>query len=139
MKQFILEDIYSDGYERIASIREKEAGKEIIVHFLEYDEYLEKYEKSEKKTKGNILDGNLFVDLVNKYELTEEEASYKQTIPKSSHVSIVAEICQVIDDFSVMVNSTITDDKLLVEFEKKVNLNVGDRIHFEGSLELRMI
>ena len=40
MKRYIINEIYSDGYERIAIIKEIGKDVKINVHFLEYDEYL---------------------------------------------------------------------------------------------------
>ena len=59
MGSYVISEIYSDGYERFAMIEDVEKNIKVNVHFLEYDEYLESGEKSQKKKKGDTLDGSL--------------------------------------------------------------------------------
>ena len=64
MKRYIINEIQSDGYERFAIIEEIGQSIKINVHFFEYDEYLENGEQSRKKKKGDVLEGNLSIELV---------------------------------------------------------------------------
>lgn len=41
MDKFIIDKIWADGYERIALIRLLDDDKKCIVHFIEYDEYVD--------------------------------------------------------------------------------------------------
>lgn len=46
MGNYVINEIYSDGYERFAIIEDIGKHIKINVHFLEYDEYLESSENS---------------------------------------------------------------------------------------------
>ena len=48
MGNYVINEIYSDGYERFAIIEDIGKHIKINVHFLEYDEYLESSENSQK-------------------------------------------------------------------------------------------
>ena len=80
MKRYIINEIYSDGYERIAIIKEIGKDVKINVHFLEYDEYLENNEESQKKKKGDILEGNISIELVTFSKKVDKELIYYQEI-----------------------------------------------------------
>ena len=41
MKKYVINEIYSDGYERFAVVQETEHNAMFAVKFLEFDEYLE--------------------------------------------------------------------------------------------------
>lgn len=49
MGNYVINEIYSDGYERFAIIEDIGKHIKINVHFLEYDEYLESSENSQKE------------------------------------------------------------------------------------------
>ena len=49
MKKYIINEIYSNGYERFAMIEEVGKDVKMKVHFLEYDEYLENSEEAKEK------------------------------------------------------------------------------------------
>ena len=42
MKKYIINEIYSDGYERFAIIEGRGDDVKLNVHFFEYDEYISK-------------------------------------------------------------------------------------------------
>lgn len=48
----------------------------------------------------------------------------------------IVEVSQVIDDCSVYAFSSVSKDKILIEFEDSVGYMEGDRIFIEGSLEI---
>lgn len=64
MGNYVINKIYSDGYERFAMIEDVGKHIKINVHFLEYDEYLESGEISQKKKNGDILDGDISLQLI---------------------------------------------------------------------------
>ena len=138
MGNYVINEIYSDGYERFA-IRE-DIGKhiKINVHFLEYDEYLESSENSQKRTNGDILDGDLSIQLItfSRKVDVKETLIHFQKIQNSPHIEAVIEATQIIDEYSMYALSTVSDSNILVEFENTVSYKVGDRVLVIGSLEL---
>jgi len=139
MKKYVIDAIYSDGYERVAIIEEIERAIKLNIHFFEYDEYLENGEKSRKKKKGDILEGDISIDLVTVSKKVNKELIYCQKIQKSSHIEAIVEVVQIIDEYSLYAVSSILDDSVLIEFESGVNYKVGDRILIIGSLEMSKI
>lgn len=139
MKRYIINEIYSDGYERIAIIKEIGKDVKINVHFLEYDEYLENNEESQKKKKGDILEGNISIELVTFSKKVDKELIYYQEIQKSPHIEAVIEVTQIIDKYSVYALSSVLDGNVLIEFENEVDYKVGERVLIVGSLELSEI
>lgn len=137
--KYIMKEIYTDGYERIAVLKGMEIGEKIIVHFLEYDEYLENGVKTEKKKAGDVIEGELSIDLVTVNKKTNKEVMHKQIIKKSSHIEAIVEVFHIVDNFSLYAFSTIANDEILIEFESAIDYKVGDRIFIEGSLEMREI
>ena len=135
MRQYRINEIYSDGYERFAAIEEVGRNIKINVHFLEYDEYLENREKKKKKKKGDTLEGNLSIELVSFSRKANENLGHHQEIPKSPHIEAIIEVAQMIDSYSMYALSSISDDCLLIEFEHEVSYKAGERILVVGSLE----
>lgn len=138
MGNYVINEIYSDGYERFAII--EDIGKHIKknVHFLEYDEYLESSENSQKRTNGDILDGDLSIQLITfsrKVDVKETLIHFQKT-QNSPHIEAVIEATQIIDEYSMYALSTVSDSNILVEFENTVSYKVGDRVLVIGSLEL---
>lgn len=136
IKKFVINEIYPDGYERFATMKELGQDVEWNVHFIEYDEYLESGEASEKKKKGDLLEGNLAISLVTFRQRVEEDFCHHQDIPKSPHIEAIIEVRQIIDAYTIYAVSSILDDAILVEFESAVDYKVGDRVRVTGSLEL---
>lgn len=123
-------------YERFALIQERGKDVKLSVHFLEYSEYLESMAESGKKKKGDILEGDLLIDLVSSSQKVNKELSHYQIIPNSSHIEAVVEVVQVIDEYSLYAHSSILEDNILIEFERAVDYKFGERILIIGSLEI---
>ena len=138
MGNYVINEIYSDGYERFAIIEDVKKNIKINVHFLEYDEYLESGEKSQKKKKGDILDGDISIQLITFSRKVDvnETLIYFQKIQKSPHIKAVVEVTQIIDKYSIYALSTVSDNNILVEFENAVSYKAGDRVLVIGSLEM---
>lgn len=136
MKKYVINEIYSDGYERFAIIEQTEKVVKINVHFLEYDEYLENSEESTKKKKGDILEGDISIELVTFSQKVDEELHHHQEIKKSPHIKAIIEVAQIINEYSIYALSSIVDDNILIEFENAVSYKVGERVLVIGSLEL---
>ena len=136
MKKYIISEIYTDGYERVAIIEEVGKDEKIAVHFLEYDEYLANNEKSQKKGKGDMLEGDISIDLITFSQKTNESLIHRQERQKSPHIEAIIEVAQIVDEYSVYALSSISDENILIEFENAVNYKIGERIFVIGSLEL---
>ena len=138
MGNYVINEIYSDGYERFAIIEDIGKHIKINVHFLEYDEYLESSENSQKRTNGDILDGDLSIQLItfSRKVDVKETLIHFQKIQNSPHIEAVIEATQIIDEYSMYALSTVSDSNILVEFENTVSYKVGDRGLVIGSLEL---
>ena len=130
MGNYVINEIYSDGYERFAIIEDIGKHIKINVHFLEYDEYLE--------SSGDILDGDLSIQLItfSRKVDVKETLIHFQKIQNSPHIEAVIEATQIIDEYSMYALSTVSDSNILVEFENTVSYKVGDRVLVIGSLEL---
>lgn len=138
MKKYVINALYADGYERIAVIKGTDYEVEFTVHFLECDEYLENGSPSQKRKAGDVLEGKIAVNLVTVSHKTDEEVMHRQTIEKSPHVEAVVYVYQVVDAYSLYAISSIANDRILIEFEDKVNYREGDRIYVEGSMEMTL-
>lgn len=138
MGNYVINEIYSDGYERFAIIEDIGKHIKINVHFLEYDEYLESSENSQKRTNGDILDGDLSIQLItfSRKVDVKETLIHFQKIQNSPHIEAVIEATQIIDEYSMYALSTVSDSNILVEFENTVSYKAGDRVLVIGSLEL---
>lgn len=135
MKKYVINEIYTDGYERFAVIQESGKDMNLNVHFIEYVEFIENRAESSKKKKGDILEGDLSIELVSSSQKVDKELSYYQKIHKSSHIEAVVEVVRVIDKYSLYALSSILEDSILIEFESAVDYKLGDRILIIGSLE----
>ena len=135
MQKFFLLDYSQDGYERFATI--EDLNKSVFnVHFLELDEYLEYNKTSNKINKGDIIEGDLSIELVCESKKTNESIMHSQKIPNSSHIEAIIEVTEIVDECSVKAKSTVSNDIITVEFEKIVNYEVGNKVFVVGSLEL---
>lgn len=136
MNEYEIKEIYVDGYERIAKLKKMDSGEDLIVHFLEYDEYLDNRKESEKKKIGDIIEGDISIDLVTVNRKIDLGVMHKQVIENSSHIEAVVEVSRIVDNYSAYVFSSISNDEVLVEFESEVDYKEGDRVFIEGSLEI---
>jgi len=136
MKKYVINEIHSDGYERFAIIEEIGQDVKLNLHFLEYDEYLENSEESRKRKNGDILEGDISIELVTFSQKVDKDLSHHQIIQKSPHIEAIVEVVQIIDEYSIYALSSILDDNILIEFESAVDYKVGERILIIGSLEM---
>ena len=70
-ENYVLTGIYMvDGYGRFAGVKRMDAHSEqFIVHFLEYDEYLEDSTVSRKRREGDVLKGSGSTDMPSSRQL----------------------------------------------------------------------
>lgn len=135
LNRYIINSIINvDGYERCVEVENIGSKERFIIHFLEYNEYLESNENSKLKRIGDILEGDLSFGLVVKCEARNGILRHKQ-IYSSSRIEAIVRVSKVIDEYSIWVESSISGEEILVEFEDKNRVNVGDKIYIEGSLE----
>ena len=99
---------------------------------------MESSENSQKRTNGDILDGDLSIQLItfSRKVDVKETLIHFQKIQNSPHIEAVIEATQIIDEYSMYALSTVSDSNILVEFENTVSYKVGDRVLVIGSLEL---
>lgn len=137
MKNYKIDSIdYVDGYERIATIEDIVTNNRITVHFLEFDEYLNCGEVSEVKKVGDIVKGNISIDLITSSQFTDDDINhYYPDIIGSSWVNAIVKVTRIVDGYSLYAISSIIDEEILVEFETIVNYQIGDKILIKGSLE----
>lgn len=135
MMKLEIKNIYADGYERFAEVETLDE-KNITVHFIEYNEYLNQKEKSKLKKIGDVLDSNIRIDLVSNSYIDKDELMYSQSFEKSSHIIAVIEVVEVVDDYSLYAKTSICDERILIEFEDKMSYHSEDRVYVEGSLEI---
>lgn len=135
-KYIILDIIHMDGYERCFRIKEIDGDKVYIIHFLEYDEYVKTEEKTKKRKEGDIITGKLYIDYVIESKKVISNMNYRQNINRSPQIEAIVKIAGLIDDSSVYANSLILDEKILIEFENKINYSIGDMVYVKGSLEM---
>lgn len=128
-----------DGYERYAAVKGKKSGQELYIHFLQRDEYLEKGGTSLRLKPGDKLKGTLSIELAQSAEITCEESGYTQAKQGYPDIAAVAEVVKVLNRFDVMCKIDGFPHKIPVAFESEICFKDGDRIKFEGSLELDII
>lgn len=119
MDKYIIEQIYSDGYERYAQIKNGN-------------------ETSSKKKIGDAITGVLSISLITNSSICNSLFEYKQNIRNSSYIQAVADITEIGDEYTVYALTNITNTPILIEFENKIPYKVHDRIYIEGSLELTL-
>ncbi len=139
MRQFTIINLYSDmacEYDRVAKIRDAVDNKELTVHFIEYDEYLEDKKITPKRKQGDLITGNVNIDLISYSRKEEKELIHNQSIPFSPHIEAIIEVSQIIDKFTLIANTSIISEHITINFEDEVDYRVGDKVLVNGSLEL---
>lgn len=136
--KYVISDMNVDGYERFVTIKNKENDISFVVHFLEYDEYIQNNEKSKKRDVGDILEGEMAIGLVVVDKEVNATLMHRQLISGSSHIEAIVQVHKIIDDYSVLASSSLVNALILIEFEHKVNYRKGDVIYLEGSLEMNL-
>ena len=139
MQEYVIKEIYTDGYERFAIVEGIEQDVKLNVYFCQYDEYLENSEASRKKKKGDILKGDVSIDKITVCEKVNKELFYLQEIEKSPYIEAIVEVAQIIDEYSLYAISSIVNYNVLIEFESAVDYRVGDRVFVIGELKLNEV
>lgn len=137
MRNFKINKIYGEGYERWAYVTIDKSQEEICVHFLEYDEYLENSNNPSKRERGTITRGNLCITLVTDFYYVDEAIKgYWQKHTNSSNITAIGKVKEILSSDSVKCEIEGLGDEILVEFEDDIEVEVDTSIKIEGSLEL---
>lgn len=139
MRQFTIIDLYPNmacEYDRFAKIVDTNDGNIITVHFIEYDEYLKNTQVTQKRKNGDFITGNVCIDLISHSQIVNKELMHNQNIPCSSHIEAVIEVSKIIDKYTLLANSSVFSELIMLKFEDDVNYKVGDKVLVSGSLEL---
>lgn len=136
MTKYEIKELHVDGYERFAFVREMRKDIQMCVHFIEYDEYIENGKVSRKRKKGDLLEGNISIELVTHSRKADEGLSHCQDIQGSPHIKAIVEVTRVKDVDSFYARSSLSEDDILVAFENVVNYRAGEKVFVMGSLEL---
>ena len=131
-------NICTFGYDRFVDAEMEDKSK-IIVHFTEYDEYIDDSKNFELRFVGNIIKGKIRIDLVTGSYIKNSELMFKQPYRHSSHIRATVEVKKIVDEFSLYAKTNICDEEILIEFESKVKYGINDRINVFGSLEFDII
>jgi len=139
MKNYYIEEIHGDGYERWAKIKMNSSLEGVYVHFIEYDEYLENTNVPIKRKKDDIINGILKICLVTGFKvIPEDRKGYTQSINNSSNITAIATVKEIDDSDTIVCRIENLGDDIVVEFENDVEIEVDTTIEVNGSLELEI-
>ena len=125
--EMVIQNIITDGYERFVVVNTIN-NKNLIVHYIEYSEFLEDNEKTALKNIGDIIVSDIKIDLVSNSYITNKE--------NSPNIKAIIEVKEVVDEYTIYAQSSLCDESILIEFENKMMYKKYDRVYIEGSLEL---
>ena len=106
-------------------------SKKLIVYFVSPQETLE---NNDEKIE-DFSDGDIAIKWVTKHQKTNKSLRHKQP-KKSGYTEIVVEVAEIVDKYSLYTFTSIIEEKMLIEFEHKVDFNIGDRIFLEENLAI---
>lgn len=133
--KMIIRNIIADGYDRFVAVSTIN-NKNLIVHYIEYSEFLNYNEKTKLRNLGDILVSDIRIDLVYNSYVTNKKLSFIQEIENSSNIKAIIEVKEVVDEYTIYAKSSLCDESILIEFENKMMYQQYDRVYIEGSLEI---
>ncbi len=133
--KMIIQNIIADGYERFAVVNTID-NKKLIVHYIEYSEFLNNNDKTELRNIGDTFVTEIRIDLVSHSYITNNELNFIQEIENSSSIKAIIEVKEVVDEYTIYAKTSICDELILIEFENKMMHKQGDRVYIEGELEI---
>ena len=137
MNSFRIEEIHADGYERWAKVKVCSSNVVNLVHFIEYDEYIENGATTNKRRKDDIINGTMRIDLVTKYKIVDDNKSgFVQSIDNSSNISAIGRVREIEDSDTLICSINNLGEDIIVEFENDIDIKVGETLEINGSLEL---
>ncbi len=133
--KMMIQKIITDGYERFIEVNTID-NKNLIVHYIEYSEFLNDNDKTELRDVGDTLVTEIRIDLVSNSYITNKELDFIQEIENSSNIKAIIEVKEVVDEYTIYAKTSICDEPILIEFENKMMYQQDDRVYIEGSLEI---
>lgn len=133
--EMVIQNIITDGYERFVVVNTIN-NKNLIVHYIEYSEFLEDNEKTALKNIGDIIVSDIKIDLVSNSYITNKKLGFIQEFENSPNIKAIIEVKEVVDEYTIYAQSSLCDVSILIEFENKMMYKKYDRVYIEGSLEL---
>ena len=133
--EMVIQNIITDGYERFVVVNTIN-NKNLIVHYIEYSEFLEDNEKTALKNIGDIIVSDIKIDLVSNSYITNKKLGFIQEFENSPNIKAIIEVKEVVDEYTIYAQSSLCDESILIEFENKMLYKKYDRVYIEGSLEL---
>ncbi len=133
--EMVIQNIITDGYERFVVVNTIN-NKNLIVHYIEYSEFLEDNEKTALKNIGDIIVSDIKIDLVSNSYITNKKLGFIQEFENSPNIKAIIEVKEVVDEYTIYAQSSLCDESILIEFENKMMYKKYDRVYIEGSLEL---
>lgn len=133
--EMVIQNIITDGYERFVVVNIIN-NKNLIVHYIEYSEFLEDNEKTALKNIGDIIVSDIKIDLVSNSYITNKKLGFIQEFENSPNIKDIIEVKEVVDEYTIYAQSSLCDESILIEFENKMMYKKYDRVYIEGSLEL---
>ena len=133
--EMVIQNIITDGYERFVVVNIIN-NKNLIVHYIEYSEFLEDHEKTALKNIGDIIVSDIKIDLVSNSYITNKKLGFIQEFENSPNIKAIIEVKEVVDEYTIYAQSSLCDESILIEFENKMMYKKYDRVYIEGSLEL---
>lgn len=133
--EMVIQNIITDGYERFVIVNIIN-NKNLIVHYIEYSEFLEDNEKTALKNIGDIIVSDIKIDLVSNSYITNKKLGFIQEFENSPNIKAIIEVKEVVDEYTIYAQSSLCDESILIEFENKMMYKKYDRVYIEGSLEL---
>lgn len=133
--EMVIQNIITDGYERFVVVNIIN-NKNLIVHYIEYSEFLEDNEKTALKNIGDIIVSDIKIDLVSNSYITNKKLGFIQEFENSPNIKAIIEVKEVVDEYTIYAQSSLCDESILIELENKMMYKKYDRVYIEGSLEL---
>lgn len=137
-ENFKVKEIYSEGYERWIKAWSNRYKTIYWLHFIEFDEYIQNPEVTNLLSIGDTVTGALKIGLVTEYKVLKgiPKVGFIQSIEKSSSIKAFGMVKQIEDDATVICSIDKLGEYIMIEFEKNINLRIGELIEVNGSLEL---
>ncbi|WP_334077941.1 hypothetical protein [Paenibacillus sanfengchensis] len=140
MDSFEVKEICSEGYERWIKVLSLSSNIIYWLHFIEHDEFLENKEITKKLNIGDTIKGKIKIDLVTEYKIIKNisncDYGFVQSIDGSSSVIATGVVKEIEDSYTVICSINKLGNNIVVEFERKINVEFGQIIEIRGSLEL---
>lgn len=137
-----IEKIIVDGYERLIYISFTAIQKKLWCHFIQHEEYLEEGKNSEFLHEGQNLTFIVGIDLVNDYSVITKKTGLTeellQPISESSHSMLLATVIEIEDDYTLICDIEGVGRNIVVEFEEKVNVEIGTSLRLKGNLKVEL-